>query len=44
MIAVCALSAALAACHPSRGPAAVDEARMLAADREPGQWMSQGRT
>lgn len=31
-----------AACGPR--PAAVDEARILAADREPGNWMSHGRT
>lgn len=34
------LAVALSAC----GPAAVDEARILAADREPGNWMSHGRT
>ncbi len=28
----------------SRGPAEVDAARLTAADREPGQWMSYGRT
>ncbi|MDR0781550.1 MAG: PQQ-dependent dehydrogenase, methanol/ethanol family [Pseudomonadales bacterium] len=28
----------------ARGPAAVDTARLLAADAEPGQWMSTGRT
>lgn len=35
-----------AACQPlgARGPAAVDEARIVAADREPGEWMSHGRT
>ena len=27
-----------------RGPAAVDEARLLAADAEPGNWLSYGRT
>jgi glucose dehydrogenase len=36
---------ALAACHraPDK-PAAVDGARILAADREPGNWMTHGRT
>lgn len=37
------LAATLAACGPA-GPAAVDEARIAAADREPGNWMSHGRT
>ena len=32
-----------AAGAPGRGPAAVDQARLLAADAEPGQWMSPGR-
>ncbi len=40
-----ALGAALAlgACH-TKGPAAVDATRMAAADSEPGNWMSHGRT
>ncbi len=29
---------------PGRGAAAVDDARLAAADREPGQWLSYGRT
>jgi len=28
----------------ARGPAAVDQSRLAAADREPGEWMSHGRT
>lgn len=28
----------------SRGPAAVNTARLIAADAEPGEWMSHGRT
>jgi len=38
--------AALAAtgCLPAPGPAAVDEARIAAADNEPGAWMTHGRT
>lgn len=35
--------AVLAACGPT-GPAAVNEARIAAADGEPGNWMSHGRT
>ncbi|MEO6152706.1 MAG: PQQ-dependent dehydrogenase, methanol/ethanol family [Croceibacterium sp.] len=38
-----AVLAAAALCGAS-GPAQVDQARLLAADREPGQWMSPGRT
>ena len=34
---------ALGACGPM-GPAAVTEARLAAADNEPGNWMSHGRT
>jgi quinohemoprotein ethanol dehydrogenase len=34
----------LAGCQPSKGPAAVDTARLVAADNEPGNWMSHGRT
>ena len=43
-VMVAAAAVALAACHPGKGPAAVDEARLLAADKDPGDWMSQGRT
>jgi PQQ-dependent dehydrogenase (methanol/ethanol family) len=39
-----ASGAAMSAAPASRGPAAVDEARMLAAATEPGQWLSYGRT
>jgi quinohemoprotein ethanol dehydrogenase len=45
-----AVAAALAACGDGRetaapeGPAAVDEARLVGAEREPGNWMSTGRT
>ena len=36
---------AMAACPPAEpGPAAGDEARIVAADDEPGNWMSHGRT
>ena len=38
-----AASAPAKAAHP-KGGAAVDSARLLAADREPGSWMSAGRT
>ena len=34
----------LAGCQPAKGPAAVDAARLTAADKDPGDWMSQGRT
>jgi PQQ-dependent dehydrogenase (methanol/ethanol family) len=40
MVALAA--SALAGCH--RGPADVDAARLVAADKEPGNWMSHGRT
>jgi quinohemoprotein ethanol dehydrogenase len=44
-VMVAALAAlALAGCQPSKGPAAVDAARLTAADKDPGNWMSQGRT
>jgi PQQ-dependent dehydrogenase (methanol/ethanol family) len=39
-----ASAAAMAAAPASRGAAAVDEARLLAAASEPGQWLSYGRT
>ncbi len=42
--ALALVSLALAACQPARGPADVDTARLLAADKEPGNWMSHGRT
>lgn len=44
--AALAVACLAAACGPAgtKGPAAVDEARLLAADSEPGQWMSHGRT
>ena len=35
---------ALTGCQRSGGPAAVDAARLTAADKEPGNWMSHGRT
>ena len=35
---------ALAACEQQKAPASVDEARLVAADKEPGAWMSHGRT
>ena len=31
-------------CQPTSKTAAVDEARLIGADKEPGNWMSQGRT
>ena len=34
---------ALTGCQP-KGPAAVDSTRLLAADKDPGNWMSHGRT
>ena len=34
----------LCGCQPARGPAAVDAARLTAADQDPGAWMSHGRT
>ncbi len=37
-------SLALSGCDKLRGPAAVDDARLAAADKEPGAWMSHGRT
>ncbi|HZL01436.1 MAG TPA: PQQ-dependent dehydrogenase, methanol/ethanol family [Caulobacteraceae bacterium] len=43
-LAIILVSAALAGCQPARGPAAVDAARLTAADKDPGDWMSQGRT
>ncbi|MFZ4120808.1 MAG: PQQ-dependent dehydrogenase, methanol/ethanol family [Caulobacterales bacterium] len=47
-LAILAALAAIiaAACQPlgQKGPAAVDEARIVAADSEPGNWMSHGRT
>ncbi|MHB8530623.1 MAG: PQQ-dependent dehydrogenase, methanol/ethanol family [Caulobacteraceae bacterium] len=39
-----AVLAAFALCACARGPAAVDQARLAAADKDPGDWMSQGRT
>jgi PQQ-dependent dehydrogenase (methanol/ethanol family) len=42
--AVVLAAAALAGCHPGRGPADVDSARLAAADQEPGNWMTHGRT
>jgi quinohemoprotein ethanol dehydrogenase len=43
--AATALGFASCARHPAeRGPAAVSEARLLAVDEEPGQWLSYGRT
>lgn len=39
---VCAM--ALLGCQQARGPAAVDARRLTAADKDPGDWMSQGRT
>ena len=35
---------ALGGCHAGRGPAAVDAARLTDADKDPGNWMSHGRT
>ncbi|MBL8536749.1 MAG: PQQ-dependent dehydrogenase, methanol/ethanol family [Hyphomonadaceae bacterium] len=43
VLAALMLLATVVACSPA-GPAAVDEARILGADREPGNWMSHGRT
>ncbi len=34
----------LSASEPSKGPAAVDQTRLTAADNDPGNWMSHGRT
>ena len=39
-----ALSALLLLCGGAAGPAWVDHQRLLAADAEPGEWMSVGRT
>src|SRR5947209_4974229 len=39
-----ALLALPAAAGPARGPAQVDGARIRAADAEPGQWLTYGRT
>jgi PQQ-dependent dehydrogenase (methanol/ethanol family) len=46
LIALAAAFAALAlcGCSKSRGPADVDGARIVAADKEPGNWMTTGRT
>ena len=44
ILGVSAAVLALAACEQHKGPAAVDQARLLAADKEPGSWMSHGRT
>jgi PQQ-dependent dehydrogenase (methanol/ethanol family) len=41
---VCIAAVALGAFRMSEGPASVDEARLLAADQDPGDWMSHGRT
>jgi len=41
--ALVAAALALVACQ-GKGPAAVDSARILAADNEPGNWMTHGRT
>ena len=43
LVATAGASIALVACA-ERGPADVDGARIVAADREPGNWMSYGRT
>jgi hypothetical protein len=43
-VVVAAGALALAGCQRSGGPVAVDAARLTAADKEPGNWMSQGRT
>ena len=43
-LAAALASLALASCQPERGPAAVDAARLGAADQDPGDWMSHGRT
>jgi quinohemoprotein ethanol dehydrogenase len=45
MLAALALAVGLSACGPGvGGPAAVDEARIVNADREAGSWLSYGRT
>ena len=44
ILSVSAAVLALAACEQNKGPASVDEARLVAADKEPGAWMSHGRT
>ena len=43
-IASILLGAVLGGCQPARGPGAVDAARLAAADKDPGDWMSHGRT
>ena len=47
LIGLCALAAAGAGiaqvASSARGPAAVDQARFVGADKEPGQWMGIGR-
>lgn len=42
-LAALVAAAMLAACQ-GKGPAAVDSTRLVGADREPGNWMSHGRT
>jgi len=44
VIAVASLLMLSATPAQDKGPARVDQARLLAADKEPGQWMSGGRT
>jgi len=44
LVAVVAFGVASAATRTSGGPAAVDTARIVQADREPGNWLSVGRT
>ncbi|QUD88477.1 PQQ-dependent dehydrogenase, methanol/ethanol family [Phenylobacterium montanum] len=44
LAAVLAASMALAGCNMGHGPAAVDAQRLTEADKDPGNWMSHGRT
>jgi quinohemoprotein ethanol dehydrogenase len=44
VLALAALAALVAPASAEVGPAQVDHARLLAADRNPGQWMAPGRT
>lgn len=41
---ICLLGCDRQSTLPATGPAAVDAARLIAADQEPGNWMSHGRT
>jgi len=44
LLATSLLACGLAACEPHHRAGAVDALRLVAADKEPGNWMTQGRT